>query len=91
MTIPDGPSALSTAPPSTTPNTAAVALYNPFTGAVITPGVDDAVPQAALLGLEPPRYCTECGRRMVVQISPDGWWAKCSRHGVSDSRQGGHR
>ncbi|EUA08782.1 hypothetical protein I553_9839 [Mycobacterium xenopi 4042] len=30
------------------------------------------------LGLEPPRFCAECGRRMVVQVRPDGWWAKCS-------------
>lgn len=30
---------------------------------------------------EPPRYCPQCARRMVVQIDPVGWWAKCSRHG----------
>jgi hypothetical protein len=50
---------------------------------------DDAacgtVPTAAQLGLEPPRFCAECGRRMVVQVRPDGWWAKCSRHGLVDS------
>jgi hypothetical protein len=60
-------------------------LYNVYTGA----GVDDAaagpVPTAAQLGLEPPRFCAECGRRMVVQVRPDGWWAKCSRHGRVDS------
>jgi hypothetical protein len=22
----------------------------------------------------------------VVQVRPDGWWAKCSRHGVVDSK-----
>jgi hypothetical protein len=22
---------------------------------------------------------------MVVQVRPDGWWAKCSRHGLVDS------
>ena len=43
------------------------------------------VPTAARLGLEPPRFCAECGRRMVVQVRPDGWWAKCSRHGRVDS------
>ena len=43
------------------------------------------LPTAAQLGLEPPRYCGQCGRRMVVQVRPDGWWAKCSRHGVVDS------
>ncbi len=59
--------------------------YNPFTGLRIVPGVDDAVPTSAALGLEAPRFCEDCGRRMIVQISPDGWWAKCSRHGVRDS------
>lgn len=59
--------------------------YNPFTGLRLVPGVEDATPAAAQLGLEPPRFCEDCGRRMVVQISPDGWWAKCSRHGVLDS------
>jgi hypothetical protein len=48
-------------------------------------GVGDVVPRAARLGLEPPRYCAECGRRMVVQVRPDGWWAQCSRHGRVDS------
>ena len=41
---------------------------------------------AAALGLEPPRFCAECGRRMVVQVRPDGWWAACSRHGQVDSK-----
>lgn len=59
--------------------------YNPFTGKRIVPGLDDAMPASAALGLEPPRFCEQCGRRMVVQISPDGWWAKCSRHGVIES------
>ncbi|CAM3931374.1 hypothetical protein [Smaragdicoccus niigatensis] len=56
-------------------------MFNPYTGKPDS----DAIPKAAELGLEPPRYCTECGRRMVVQVNPDGWWAKCSRHGVTDS------
>jgi hypothetical protein len=43
------------------------------------------VPAAARLGLEPPRFCEQCGRRMIVQIAPDGWWARCSRHGMLDS------
>ena len=33
------------------------------------------------LALEPPRFCGECGRRMVVQVTPTGWRARCSRHG----------
>ena len=35
----------------------------------------------ARLALEPPRFCAACGRRMVVQVTPAGWWAECSRHG----------
>ena len=31
--------------------------------------------------LEPPRFCADCARRMVVQITPAGWAARCSRHG----------
>jgi hypothetical protein len=56
-------------------------VYNVYTGAP----EGGAVPTAAQLGLEPPRFCAECGRRMVVQVRPDGWWAKCSRHGLVDS------
>jgi hypothetical protein len=35
----------------------------------------------AALVLEPPRYCTACRRRMVVQVVPTGWTARCSEHG----------
>jgi hypothetical protein len=45
-----------------------------------------ATPTSARLGLEPPRFCAECGRRMIVQVRPDGWEAKCSRHGNQDSK-----
>lgn len=31
--------------------------------------------------LEPPRYCAYCARRMIVQVDPFGWTARCSRHG----------
>ncbi len=58
------------------------AKFNVYTGEP----AGGAVPAAAQLGLEPPRFCAECGRRMVVQVRPDGWWAKCSRHGVQDSK-----
>lgn len=37
---------------------------------------------AASLELEPPRYCTHCRRRMVVQVVPTGWSAKCVEHGT---------
>lgn len=35
--------------------------------------------------LEPPRFCTRCRRRMVVQVHPTGWTAKCAVHGVLTS------
>ncbi|MDQ4085089.1 MAG: hypothetical protein M3165_04650 [Actinomycetota bacterium] len=31
--------------------------------------------------LEPPRYCPHCRRRMVVQVVPRGWVARCVEHG----------
>ena len=34
------------------------------------------------LAMEPPRYCAACRRRMKVQVTPLGWSAECSRHGV---------
>lgn len=34
------------------------------------------------LAMEPPRYCAACRRRMKVQVTPLGWTAQCSRHGV---------
>ncbi|MQA16836.1 MAG: hypothetical protein GEV09_22700 [Pseudonocardiaceae bacterium] len=38
----------------------------------------------------PPRYCPECARRMIVQVSPSGWSARCSAHGeVADEAGGG--
>ncbi|MBI2702336.1 MULTISPECIES: hypothetical protein [Mycobacterium] len=55
--------------------------YNVYTGEP----AGSATPTAAQLGLEPPRFCAECGRRMIVQVRPDGWWARCSRHGQVDS------
>ena len=55
--------------------------YDVYTGSPL--GAD--VPAAAQLGLEPPRFCAQCARRMVVQVRPDGWWAQCSRHGRVDS------
>ncbi len=34
------------------------------------------------LAMEPPRYCNACRRRMKVQVTPLGWSAECSRHGM---------
>ncbi|MEU4835345.1 hypothetical protein [Streptosporangium sp. NPDC023615] len=31
--------------------------------------------------LEPPRYCARCRRRLVVQVTPAGWTARCAEHG----------
>jgi len=36
---------------------------------------------AEFRALEPPRYCSRCRRRMVVQVLPAGWSARCSVHG----------
>jgi hypothetical protein len=34
-----------------------------------------------LATIDPPRHCVHCARRMVVQVTPAGWTATCSRHG----------
>jgi len=39
----------------------------------------------AALVMEPPRYCPGCRRRLVVQVTPGGWTAGCSRHGTRTS------
>jgi NADH pyrophosphatase NudC (nudix superfamily) len=38
-----------------------------------------------LASYDPPRFCGDCGRRMVVQVTPAGWVANCSRHGERTS------
>ncbi|MFA1540859.1 biotin synthase auxiliary protein BsaP [Actinomadura monticuli] len=35
--------------------------------------------------MEPPRYCAHCRRRMVVQVTPLGWTARCAEHGALQS------
>ncbi|WP_246052486.1 hypothetical protein [Actinocorallia herbida] len=47
-------------------------------------GGDHAACRTALR-MEPPRYCTACRRRMVVQVTPLGWRATCSQHGALTS------
>lgn len=37
------------------------------------------------LVLDPPRYCARCRRRMVVQVHPTGWTARCVEHGTVTS------
>jgi hypothetical protein len=75
---------ISEMPPLPAPVSAGV--YNVYTGVEVDAAAGSVLPTAAQLGLEPPRFCAECGRRMIVQVRPDGWWAKCSRHGVVDSK-----
>lgn len=43
----------------------------------------------AAAALEPPRYCTRCRRRMVVQVTPSGWTARCIEHGTRRSPPAG--
>ncbi|GLZ29727.1 hypothetical protein Lesp02_19170 [Lentzea sp. NBRC 105346] len=42
---------------------------------------DHSACEKRLSFIDPPRYCSSCARRMVVQVTPDGWTARCSRHG----------
>ncbi|MEJ7706313.1 MAG: hypothetical protein WKF82_02925 [Nocardioidaceae bacterium] len=42
----------------------------------------DHGPCAERRRLEPPRYCSVCARRLVVQVVPRGWSARCSAHGA---------
>nr|WP_152821767.1 MULTISPECIES: hypothetical protein [unclassified Corynebacterium] len=62
--------------------TGAPPIFDPHTGA--RGGAKERSP-GARAGYEPPRYCQICGRRMVVQVFPQGWAARCSRHGELDS------
>jgi len=39
--------------------------------------------------LEPPRFCPHCRRRMVVQVVPRGWAARCVEHGDITSTTSG--
>jgi len=88
-TVPRGPSA----PGATTPELdipgplAEPCRFGVYTGIELELQSPDAIPPAARLGLEPPRFCGQCGRRMVVQVRPDGWSARCSRHGAVDSTE----
>ncbi len=67
------------------PDLVGAGVYNVHNGALI--GDADTAPTIAELGLRPPRFCAACGRKMAVQVRPNGWWAKCSRHGQVDSAE----
>lgn len=70
--------------------------FDPFTGAELSSSssLSDApaarpLHPAAVAGLDVPRFCQHCGRKLVVKINPYGWEATCSRHGsVADSITG---
>jgi ribosomal protein S18 acetylase RimI-like enzyme len=47
------------------------------------PGRHEACERAR--AFEPPRYCGQCRRRMVVQVHPTGWSARCVEHGLLSS------
>ena len=48
-------------------------------------GDDHAACARRLRVIDPPRFCSACARRMVVQVTPAGWTATCSRHGETTS------
>jgi hypothetical protein len=59
------------------------ALPLEFCGLCGQPGTHDTCER--MLELEPPRYCRHCRRRMVVQVHPTGWSARCVEHGLTSS------
>jgi hypothetical protein len=40
---------------------------------------DHARCRARRAATDPPRFCTVCGRKLVVQVLPHGWTARCVR------------
>lgn len=63
----------------------AAPVFHPNTGQELAARQELKLSPSARAGYEAPRYCQLCGRRMVVQVRPDGWRASCSRHGELDS------
>ncbi|MEJ7892851.1 MAG: hypothetical protein WKF94_09435 [Solirubrobacteraceae bacterium] len=43
---------------------------------------DHARCRARRAATDPPRFCTECARKLVVQVLPTGYTARCVRCGV---------
>ena len=56
-----------------------IATYCGHCGLLATAGSHEVCAQR--LELEPPRFCTQCARRMKVQVIPRGWSAECVEHG----------
>jgi hypothetical protein len=42
---------------------------------------DHAACRARRAATDPPRFCVGCGRKLVVQVLPMGWTARCVRCG----------
>jgi hypothetical protein len=59
------------------------AQYCDRCGSPVAAGGHEACARAR--DLEPPRYCGQCRRRMVVQVTPTGWSARCVEHGQLSS------
>src|SRR5690625_7976762 len=59
-------------------------IFHPNTGQELAIEAEISLHAAAAAGLDVPRYCQLCGRRMMVQVRPGGWLAHCSRHGDLD-------
>lgn len=34
--------------------------------------------------LDPPRFCPECGKGLIAQVTPQGYSARCKVHGTFD-------
>jgi len=77
MTTPDPPAPARTIASAPAPNPAEV----PFCGHCGEPAPTPHPACVARLGLEPPRYCPQCRRRLIVQVLPTGYRARCSAHG----------
>ena len=74
------------ADPGPTPTPAAPATYCGHCGDPLA--ARDHADCARWLELEPPRYCPACRRRMVVQVTPTAWTARCVEHGTTSADTG---
>ena len=68
-----------------------MSTYCSWCGGAADDGGDHARCRERLATVDPPRYCGRCARRMVVQVDPMGWTARCSRHGETTSADGALR
>ncbi|WP_426572000.1 hypothetical protein [Aquihabitans sp. McL0605] len=56
--------------------------------AAFCPGCGRPVAECAgcLWEYDPPHFCPQCGTRLAVNVSPNGWRARCKAHGEVSSR-----